>query len=95
MISDNCTNKSMFPEKYGHHLLFLFYPLRPEQEFQAGLAYEANLAEEGALNTVNFNRQKFDPYAHLVDEAYANFNADLIYNQDAYGQVENDETIEM
>ena len=26
-------NKYRFPEKYVHHLLFLFFPFRPEKKF--------------------------------------------------------------
>lgn len=35
-------------------------------------------AEDGIRDIVNFNRQKFDPYADLVDEAYVNFNGNAM-----------------
>ena len=52
------------------------------------------LAEECILETVNLNQQKFEQHRDLVNEAFHNYNSNLPDNQDAYGQVGNDETAE-
>ena len=30
-------HKILYPEKFGHHVLLLFYPFRDEKEFLSGL----------------------------------------------------------
>ena len=54
--------------------------------------YQGKFSEDGVTEIVHNNRRKFEPYAELVDEAYENLNAELVDNQYAYGQIENDET---
>ena len=36
-------------------------------------------------------KNKFEPYGDLVDQAFSQFNKTLISNQDPYSQIENDE----
>ena len=38
------------------------------------------------------NKIKFEPYGDLVDQAFSQFNENLINNQDPHSQIENDET---
>ena len=73
----------------------LFYPFRSENELLGGTShtYQGIFSKDGVTEIVHNNRRKFEPYAELVDEAYENFNAQLVDNQDAYDQVENDETV--
>ena len=86
-------NKYRFPEKYAHHLLFLFYSFCSESELLGvNKTYQEHLRDEYILSVINTNRLRFEPYADLVDEAYTNLNAELSSNQDAYGQIENFET---
>ena len=42
-------NKNKYPEAYAHHLLFMFYPFRGEEQLKAGelLLYSAKLLEVG------------------------------------------------
>ena len=72
-----------------------FYPFRSENKLLGGTSntYQGKFSEDDVTEIVNNNRCKFEPYAELVDEVYENFNAELVDNQDAYGQIENDETI--
>ena len=88
-------HKHQYPEKYAHHLLLLFYPFRSENELLGGTShtYQGKIFEDGVTKTVHNNQQKFELYAELVNEAYENFNAELVNNQDAYGQIENDQKI--
>ena len=50
------------------------------------------MRDEQILSVINTNRLRLEPYADLIDEAYTNWNAELVSNQDAYGQIENFET---
>ena len=88
-------NKHQYPEKYAHHLLLLFCPFISENELLGGTShtYQGNFSANGVTEIVHSNRCKFEPYVELVDETSENFNAELVDNQDAYGQIENDETI--
>ena len=90
----NTPNKYRFREKYAHHLLFLFFLFRSDKELLGEhlSTYQGKLAEPGFMDIFNENQQKFEPYAAIVDRAYENLNLDFVDNQDAHGQIENDET---
>ena len=72
----------------------MFYPFQSEDELLTGNPpiLQNTLACPSVLSAVNKNRQKFEPYAGIAEEAFANFNHNLKSNQDSYGQIENDET---
>ena len=86
-------NRHEKPEQYAHHLLFMFFPFRNESELccTPSGTYVEKLNEPQVLTVVNENKQKFEPFADLVDLALSNFNADLSHSQDSYAQQENDE----
>ena len=44
------------------------------------------------MDIINDKHHKFEPYAAMFDRAYENFNLEFLDNQDAHGQIENDET---
>ena len=67
------------PEKYAHHLLFLYYP------FRSGIIPRLN------LDKINENKSKVEPYEELVDEAFRQYQADLDTTLDPYAQQENEE----
>ena len=54
--------------------------------------YQNKLQEEGVQDVVNINKIRFEPYGDLVDQAFSQFNENLINNQDPHSQIENDET---
>ena len=87
-------NKDIYPEKFAHHLLFIFYPFRLEDELLIGNppTYQNTLACASFLSAFNKNRQKFEPHADITEESLANFSHNLQSNQDSYGQIENNET---
>ena len=62
-------NRNRFPEKYAHHLLFMFYPFRNEQnlKYADSGSYCEKLQEPGILDIVNRNKQVFEPYGELVE----------------------------
>ena len=86
-------NRHKKPEQYAHHLLFMFFPFRNESELcnTPSGTYMEKLNEPQVLAIVNENKQKFEPFADVVDLALSNFHADLSHNQDSYAQQENDE----
>ena len=54
--------------------------------------FQGKLAEPNVFDIIDNNRQKFKPYAVMVDRAYENLNSEFVDNQDAHKQTENDET---
>ena len=50
--------------------------------------YQEKLAEPGAIDIINENQQKFEPYAAIVDRTNENLNSEFVGNQDAHGQIE-------
>ena len=85
------------PEKYGHHMLFMFYPFRKESDLcsvESG-TYMEKLCDPVIKNIVNENKQKFEPFAELVDSALTDYRTDLTRNPDAFVQQENDEVSAM
>ena len=86
-------NKDMYSEKYAHHLLFLFYPFRNETALKSGEppTYKNKLCETGVIDVINHNKSFIEPYAELVDIAFARFREDLATNLGPYGQQENDD----
>ena len=86
-------NRHKFPEKYAHHLLFMFYPFRNEEHLKSSNSgtFSEKLQEPGVLNVVNRNKQIFEPFGDLVDTAMLNRRTDLAHHQDSYAQQENDE----
>ena len=51
-----------------------------------------NKLEEGVQDVVNINKVRFEPCGNLVDQAFLQFNVNLINNQDPHSRIENDET---
>ena len=89
-------NRHRYPEKYSHHVLFMSYPFRNEDDLRSsdtGL-YMDKLLEEEVLNIVNHNKEIFEPYGQLVDDAIKSYRDDAINNQDACAQQENDDVLE-
>ncbi|XP_066921397.1 uncharacterized protein [Clytia hemisphaerica] len=85
-------NKNKHPEKFSHHILMLFYPFRSEEndlKLDGSFVLKLNLDEVNAV--VNENKQIFEPDGHLVDLVLQNYRNDLMHNQDAFAQQENDE----
>ncbi|XP_066925556.1 uncharacterized protein [Clytia hemisphaerica] len=79
------------PEKYAHHLLFMFYPFRDEQELKGPqLTYTEKLLSPEVLQIVNRNKAIFEPFADVVEDAMLNFHENP-RGFDIYGEQENDE----
>ena len=57
-------NRHKSPEKSAHHLLFMFYPFRNEQELKSEISgsYCEKLQEPAIINVINRNKQIFGPY---------------------------------
>ena len=77
-------------------MLLLFYPFRDEKDLLSRFPpmYQNKLQEEQVQNVINVNKMKFEPHGDLVDQAFVQFNENLINNQDPHSQTENDETPE-
>ena len=90
-------NRHKNPEKYAHHILFMFYPFRDESELCSTVSgtYMEKLNDPIAQATVNENKSKIEPFGDLVDSALLDFRTDLTHNPDSYAQQENDEVEDM
>ena len=64
-------NAKKEPEKYAHHILFMFYPFRNESDLCSSLdgKYMTKLTEPGVQDIVNENKIRFEPYGDMVDSA--------------------------
>ena len=53
-------NKILLPEKFPHHVMLLFFPLRDEKQFLSSCPplHQSKLDEQGALDAVNRNKNK-------------------------------------
>ena len=85
-------NRHKNPEKYAHHVLFMFYPFRVESELcrTTSGTYMEKLLDPVVQAMINENKLKFEPFADLVDTALLNFHSDTL-NPDSFAQQENDE----
>ena len=84
-------NHHKYPEKYAHHMLFMFYPFRNEQDLKSKntATYSEKLQEPGVLDIINRNKQVFEPYGDLVESALLNLHTNLTFNQDSFADQEN------
>ena len=84
-------NKHIHPEEYAHHMLFMFFPFRDENELKYSNSCNENLSLPNVLETVNLNRIKTEPYAVLVEDALERLATNQESNIDPFGQQENEE----
>ena len=72
---------------------FMFFPFRKESELISDEfgTYMGKLNEPEVLDVVNINKQKFEPFAELIETALANLHENLCHNSDSHAQQENDE----
>ena len=63
-------SKEKKPEHYAHHLLFMFFPFRNENELkdESG-TYTEKLFLPEVLEEINKNKEHFEPFGDVVDEA--------------------------
>ena len=77
-------------------MLMLFYPFRSEElDLKEAGSYVAKLNNSDVMAIVNRNRTAFEPEGDLVELVLQNYHNDIVHNQDAFGQQENDEVDEM
>ena len=69
-------DKHTHPEEYAHHMLFMYFPLRDENELKYSNSFNEKLTSPDVLETVNLNRIKVELYAVLVEDALERLAAD-------------------
>ena len=99
-------NKEKSPEDYAHHLLFLFYPFRKEEQLMSDISqsYVEKLNEAGVIDIVNRNRQNIEPFSEMVHQAFEQFlnnqntlqsnSFELQENEEVLNEYRNDESNE-
>ena len=87
-------NQLTQPEECAHHMLFMYYPFRSENDLKFGNppTYANILRESNVIELVYQNHLKVDPFETIVNDAFERFNSELETNMDPFGQQENDET---
>ena len=83
-------NQNKRPEEYAHHLLFMYYPFRKEEDLHKE-TYMENLVNPEVMRVVNNNKIKIEPFGNLVETALRSLRSNLKNNQDSHAQQENDE----
>ncbi|XP_066927184.1 uncharacterized protein [Clytia hemisphaerica] len=88
-------SKEKKPEHHAHHLLFMFYPFRNEEELKntPSGSFTEKLFSPEVIEIVNRNKAIFEPYADAVDGAMLNFREN-VRGFDIYGEQENDDVRE-
>ena len=89
-------NEQTQPEEYAHHMLFMYYPFRNENDLKSGNppTYSNKLRESNVISLVNQNRARVEPFATIIDDAFERYTSELETNMDPFGQQDNDETYE-
>ena len=82
-------------EQYAHHLLFVFYPFRKEEELKSSTTgtYFAKLQEPFVTSIVNENKKLMEPYGDMVEKALLNLHCEVV-TPDPFGQQENDDLLD-
>ena len=55
-------NQHTHPEEYAHHLLFMHFTFRKENELKLNNSYAEKLISSNILEIINLNRIKVEPY---------------------------------
>ena len=91
VLKYHVSNQHTHPEEYAHHLLFMYFPFRNENELKLNNSYAEKLNSSNFLEIINLNRVKVEPYALLVENALERLSTNQNANIDSFGQQENDE----
>ena len=84
-------NQHTHPGEYAHHLLFMYFPFRNENELKLNNSYAEKVNSSNVLEITNWNRIKVESFALLVENALERLSTDQNANIDSFGQQENDE----
>ena len=83
-------NQHTHTEEYEHHLLFMYFPFRNENELKLNNSYAEKLNSSNVLEIMNLNHIKVEPYVLLVENASERLSRNQNVNIDSFGQQEND-----
>ena len=69
---------------------------RKENDLKSGNppTYSNKLRESNMISLVNQNRDRVEPFATIIDNAFERYTSELQTNMDPFGQQDNDETYE-
>ena len=78
--------------EYAHHMLLMYYPFRKENDLKSGNppTYSNKLGESNMISLVNQNRDRVEPFATIIDNAFERYTSELQTNMDPFGQQDND-----
>ena len=84
-------NQHTHPEEYAHHLLFMYFPFRNENELKLNNSYAEKVNSSNVLEIINLNCIKVEAYSLLVENALERLSTNQSADIDSFGQQENDE----
>ena len=67
MLQYRVLSKERYREKYIHHMLFMYFPFRDEEELKCNNSYSNELNRPSAIEVVTFDRSIVEPYAIIKD----------------------------
>ena len=65
VLKYHVANQHTHTEEYAHHLLFMYFPLRNENELKLDNSYEEKLNSSNVLEIINLNRIKLSHMPYL------------------------------
>ena len=91
VLNYHVPNKHTHPEEHAHHMRFMYFPFRDENELKYSNSYNEKRNLPDALETVNLNHIKVEPYALLLEDASERLATNQESNIDPFGHQENKE----
>ena len=91
VLKYHAPNQHTHPGEYAHHLLFMYFPFRNENELKLNNSYAEKVNSSNVLEITNWNRIKVEPFSLLVENALERLSTNQNANIDSFGQQENDE----
>ena len=79
-------NQQTQPSEYAHHMLFMYYPFRSQNDLKSGNppTYSNKLRESNVIELVNQNHLKVEPFETIVYEVFERFNSELETHTDPF-----------
>ena len=80
-------NQQTQPEEYAHHMLFMYYPFRNENNLKSGNppTYSNKQGESKVISLINQNRVRVESFTAIVDNAFERSTSELETNLDPFG----------
>ena len=62
-------SKERCPEEYAHHMLFMYFPFKDDEELKHSNRFSNELNQPSIIEVVTSKRSKVEPYETIVEDA--------------------------